>query len=264
MELGYDEAGEGEVLLLVHGFPIDRRIWVHQVAGLSDIRRVVAVDLRGRGRSPAEAGDGWTMDTHADDLAETISSLGVKAVDLGGLSMGGYIGFAFLRRYPDMVRSLILVSTRAAGDPPEYRTGRTMTAERALHHGTRALAGSMLPNLLAEGASQQVQEQVLAMFDAVPGETSAADSLAMRDRADSTPMLGSITVPTLVIEGAGEQLLPAGTGRAMADAIPGARLASITGAGHFAPVENPDGVNGAIRGFLTNHTATGGGSRERN
>lgn len=251
MKLGFDEAGEGPVLLLVHGFPIDRRIWVHQVSGLAGIRRVVAVDLRGRGLSPAPAGDGWTIDTHAGDLAETIESLGVDAVDLGGISMGGYIAFALLRRHPQMVRSLILVSTRAAADPPEYRTGRVTTAERARRFGTRALAGSMLPNLLAEQASEEVQQQVLAMFDAVPGDTSAADSLAMRDRQDSTPMLGGIAVPTLVIEGAGEQLLPAGTAQAMADAIPGARLATIPGAGHFCPVENPGEVNRAISEFLS-------------
>ena len=250
MKLGYDESGQGEVLLLVHGFPVDRRIWAHQVSGLSDVRRVVAVDLRGRGKSPAPSAGGWTMDTHAGDLAETIESLGVGQVDLGGISMGGYIAFAFYRKYPHMVRSLILVSTRAVADPPEYKTGRVTTAERARRFGTRALAGSMLPNLLAEGAPQEVQDEVLAMFDAIPGETSAEDSLAMKDRPDSTPMLSSITVPALVIEGAGEQLLPAGTARALADAIPGARMVSVPSAGHFAPVENPDGVNGAIRGFL--------------
>jgi len=250
VRLGYDEAGEGRVLLLVHGFPIDRRIWAHQVAGLSDVRRVVAVDLRGRGKSPAPAEGGWTIDDHADDLAETLDALDVQTADLGGISMGGYIAFAFYRRYPERVSSLILISTRATPDPPEYQTGRVTTAERARRYGTRALAGSMLPNLLAEGAPEPVQQQVLAMFDAVPGETSAADSLAMKDRADSTPMLASIAVPALVIEGAGEQLLPAGSARSLADAIPGARLVSIPNAGHFAPVENPDAVNGAIRGFL--------------
>ncbi len=251
MKLGYDEAGEGKVLLLVHGFPADRRLWAHQVSGLSDLRRVVAVDLRGRGKSPAPAEGGWSMTTHADDLAETIESLGVDQVDLGGISMGGYIAFAFAHRYPHLLRSLILVSTRAIADPPEYKTGRVTTAERARRFGTRALAGSMLPNLLAEGASQEVQDEVLVMFDDLPADTSAEDSLSMKDRPDSTSLLPSIAVPTLVIEGAGEQLLPAGTAKAMAEAIPGARLVSIPRAGHFAPVENPDAVNGAIRGFLS-------------
>ena len=249
MILGYDEAGGGEVLLLVHGFPVDRRIWARQLTGLSDIRRVVAPDLRGRGKSPAEV-SGWTIDTYAEDLADTIGSLGVESVDLAGLSMGGYIAFALLRQHPELVRSLILASTRAAPDAPEYKTGREMTAERARKFGTGALAESMIDKLLTPNASSEVRERVLEMFEAIPGETSAADSLAMRDRADSTPMLSSISIPTLVIEGAKEALLPAGSSKGMAEAIPGARLATITDAGHFAPIENPEAVNEAIRSFL--------------
>ncbi|MBW3591220.1 MAG: alpha/beta hydrolase [Actinobacteria bacterium] len=249
MKLGYDEAGHGPVLLMVHGFPIDRRIWAEQISGLSDIRRVVAVDLRGRGKSPTSEA-GWTIDTHADDLAETVQSLGVDQVDLAGISMGGYIAFAFWRRYPQMVRTLILVSTRANEDPPEYKTGREMTAERARQYGTAALAGSMLPNLLDESASQEVKDRVVGIFESVPGATSAADSLAMKDRADSTGDLPSITVPALIIEGQGDHLLPEGSGKALAEPIPGAKLVRIPAAGHFAPIENPDAVNSAIRGFL--------------
>jgi 3-oxoadipate enol-lactonase len=250
MILGYDEAGHGDVLLLVHGFPVDRRIWVDQLAGLSDIRRVVAPDLRGRGKSPTEETE-WTIDTHAEDLAETIRSLGVESVDLAGLSMGGYIAFALLRRHPELVRSLILVSTRAAQDAPEYKTGREMTAERAAKFGTLALAESMIDKLLTPNAPSEVRDQVMAMFDDVPGPASAADSIAMRDRVDSTPMLASISIPTLVIEGEEEALLPKESSRALADAIPGAKLESIPRAGHFAPIENPKEFNRRVRAFFS-------------
>lgn len=249
MKLGFDEAGEGPVLLLVHGFPIDRRIWSEQVEALKDARRVIAVDLRGRGKSPVSE-YGWTIDRHADDLADTIEALGVDRVDLAGISMGGYIAFSFWRRHRDLLRSLILVSTRANEDPPEYKTGREMTAERARKFGTAALAGSMLPNLLDSSASEEVRQRVAEIFEDVPGETSAADSLAMRDRADSTGDLPNIDVPTLVIEGEGDHLLPEGSGRGLAEPIPGARLVRIPSAGHFAPIENPDAVNAALRGFL--------------
>lgn len=249
MILGYDEAGRGDVLVLVHGFPVDRRIWTDQLEGLNDIRRVVAPDLRGRGKSQAEV-SAWTIDTYADDVADTIRALDAGPVDLAGLSMGGYIAFALLRRHPELVRSLILVSTRAPQDPPEYKTGREMTAERARKFGTLALAESMIDKLITSNASDQVRKRVLEMFDSIPGETSAADSLAMRDRDDSTPMLGSISIPTLVIEGAEEALLPAGSSRAMADAIPGAYLASIPEAGHFVPIENPEEFNSRVRMFL--------------
>lgn len=250
MELGYDESGSGPVLLLVHGFPVNRTIWSRQLAGLDHVRRVVAPDLRGRGKSPAASEEGWSIQDLAGDVAETIEALGAGPVDLAGLSMGGYIAFALLREHPELVRSLILVSTRAVQDPPEYRTGRTMTAERAERYGTRALAESMIDKLLTPGASAEARQQVLAMFDAVPGATSARDSLAMRDRADSTPLLSSISVPTLVVEGTQDSLLPEGSARTMADAVPGARFASIPGAAHFVPIENPEAFNKAVEEFL--------------
>lgn len=251
MKLGYDESGSGPVLLLVHGFPVNRTIWSAQLAGLSHIRRVVAPDLRGRGKSPAASEEGWSIQDLAGDVAETIEALGAGPVDLAGLSMGGYVAFALLRTHPELVRSLILVSTRAVQDPPEYKTGRKMTAERAMRFGTRALAESMIDKLLTPEAPEDLRQRVLAMFDAVPGATSARDSLAMRDRADSTPMLGLIDVPTLVIEGAQEDLLPAGSAQAMAKVIRGGRLATIPGAGHFAPVENPEAFNRVVQEFLT-------------
>ncbi|MGQ0678700.1 MAG: alpha/beta fold hydrolase [Actinomycetota bacterium] len=250
MKLGYVQAGAGPVLLLVHGFPLDRRIWSGQLGGLSDKRQVVTPDLRGRGLSPAPGQVPWSIDTHAADLADTIEFLQCAPVDLAGLSMGGYVAFALMRSRPELIRSLVLVSTRAAEDPPEYKTGREMTAERAERFGTRALAESMIEKLLAPSTSEQVRQAVLAMMDSVPGITSANDSLAMRDRADATSMLGSIAVPVLVVEGTQEALLPAGTAQAMASAIPGARLASIPAAGHFAPIENPAGFNEAVQEFL--------------
>ncbi|MGH9197635.1 MAG: alpha/beta fold hydrolase, partial [Acidimicrobiia bacterium] len=93
MVLGYDEAGSGPVLLLVHGFPLDSTLWEKQLEGLKDIRRVVAVDLRGRGKSKADP-NGWSVDLYADDVAKTIDSLGGDPVDVAGLSMGGYVVFA--------------------------------------------------------------------------------------------------------------------------------------------------------------------------
>lgn len=250
MKLGYDESGSGPVLLLAHGFPVDRNIWAGQLTGLSSLRRVIAPDLRGRGKSPAPSQDGWSIQDHADDLVETIEALDAGPVDLAGLSMGGYVAFALVRQRPDLVRSLILVSTRALQDPPEYQTGRKMTAERAERYGTRALAESMIDKLLTPRAPEAVRQQVLAMFDAVPGTTSARDSLAMRDRADLTSLLGSITVPTLVVEGAEEALLPAGSSSAMAAAISGAQMVCIPKAGHFAPIENPEAFNQAVEEFL--------------
>lgn len=259
LELGFDEAGEGPVLLLVHGFPLDRTMWSAQLEGLSDIRRVVAVDLRGRGSSPdpAEAPEeppdepGWTMDTHADDLARLVDTLGAEPIDLGGLSMGGYVAFAFLRRHPGKLRSLILMSTRAAADTPETKQVRERSAALAREKGTAALAETTLPRLTAPGPTATVRAKLEAMLLATPAATAAADLLAMRDRPDSTSDLASISVPTLVLHGEEDALIPLNNARAMAEAIPGASLALIPGAGHMAPVEDPAAANAYLRDFLT-------------
>jgi 3-oxoadipate enol-lactonase len=248
--LGYDEAGQGPPLVLVHGFPLDRRMWAFQLEGLAGIRRVVAVDLRGRGLSPHPAGGGWTIDDHADDVARTIEALGAGPVDVGGLSMGGYVLFALLRRHPAVIRSLLLMGTRAAADPPEIRTARVEQAALASEEGAGALAETLVPRMLAPQADEAVRASLERMVGDTPGDTAAADLIAMRDRPDSTPDLASIAVPTLVLHGDADQLMPVDAAREMAASIPGARFSAIPGAGHVAPLENPRDANVALELFL--------------
>lgn len=250
MILGYHEAGQGPVLLLVHGFPVDGRIWQGQLEGLSESRRVVAVDLRGRGKSPAVEQEGWTMDTYADDVADTIRSLGVKKVDVAGFSMGGYVVFSLWRRHPDLVRSMVLLSTRPTEDPPEGKRGRARVAALVKQKGSAALAGMMFPKFFAPDVADEVQEAVRALLESIPASTAAADSLAMRQRPDSTPDLAGISVPALVVRGEQDALMPLQASHSMAQAIPGARFVAIANAGHFCLVENPSAVNAAISDFL--------------
>lgn len=250
MTLGYDEAGNGPVLLLVHGFPLDRTIWSEQLRELSDIRRVVAVDLRGRGKSPAIATDGWTVDLYADDVAATIESLSADKVDLAGLSMGGYVVMAFWRRHQEKVRSLLLIDTKAEADSAEAKEGREKTAALVREKGTGELVEALFPKIFAPMTGDEVKAKVRTMFESTSGETAAADALAMRDRTDWTPDLAGISVPTIVIQGNQDALMPAEGARAMTEKIPGAKFVTIENAGHMAPLENPTAVNRAIREFL--------------
>lgn len=250
MVLGYDEAGSGPVLLLVHGFPLDASFWEKQLVGLSGIRRVVAVDLRGRRRSPAEP-DGWTIDLYADDVGATVEALGVDRVDLAGLSMGGYVVFSFLRRHRDKVRSLLLIDTKAEADSAEAREGREKTAAQVREKGIDALLEGLFPKIFAPGTGDQVKSKIRKMFEDTPVTTAAADALAMRDRADSTADLKGIALPTLVVHGEQDALMGIDAARTMADGIPGAAFVAIPGAGHMAPLEQPDAVNAAIRDFLS-------------
>jgi 3-oxoadipate enol-lactonase len=254
--LGGDDTGHGEVLLCIHGFPLDRTLWRHQVRELSKTRRVLAPDLRGRGASPLRPEDAaaWTLDDLADDLAATLDAKGIEKIDLMGLSMGGYVAFAFLRRHASRVRSLVLANTKADADSAEGRTGRSDTAHRILTQGMAPLADGMIPKLLASRATPEVGEWVRAMFLGTPPETAAADSLAMRDRPDSTPDLAAIAVPTLVIHGEHDVLMPVAGAHAMAHRIPGAQFVVIPGAGHLSPLEQPEAVNAVIGLFMLHRT----------
>lgn len=262
MILGYEARGAGPLLVLVHFFPGDRRIWSDQVSALSSLRRVVAVDLPGRGRSLEVDSDpaSWSMDSYADDVAETIRSLQAGPADVAGISLGGYVLFSLWRRHPDVVGSLIFVNTRSTEDPPEGKQGRKNVAALVREKGTRELIPMMFPKLFSPRSPDEVKHRVELMVRELPVETAAADSLAMGKRPDSTPDLGSITVPVLVVHGEEDQLIPIDSAREMAARIPGARFRAIPHSAHLPTVENPESVNSAIAEFLENLSAPGEGS----
>jgi len=250
--LGFDRSGSGPVLLCIHGFPLDRTMWRAQREGLADLGAIVAPDLRGRGKSPQPAREkaAWSLDDHADDLAALLDALGAEQADVMGLSMGGYIALALLRRHATRVRSLILVNTKSEADTPEVRANRALTADLVRAQGTTALLPAMLPKLLGPDAKPAVRARVRTMFEDAPGETTSADSLAIGARPDATEMLGSIAVPALVMHGDLDALMPIEGARAMASKIPGARFVAVPGAGHMSPLEAPEVVNNALRSFL--------------
>jgi 3-oxoadipate enol-lactonase len=256
--LGFDEAGGGPLLVAIHGFPFDRRMWAHQLEGLAGLRRVIAVDLPGRGASLGVSAGAATIDGYADHVAATIASFAPGpgpgqggGADVVGLSMGGYVAFALWRRHPEVIRSLVLSGTRAATDSAEGKRARNTNADLVRSEGTIGLAESMLPKLLSPATGEGVRTQVLRMFEDTPAMTAVADLLAMRDREDSSPTLARITVPVLIVRGADDAIMGPGEVALLAGGIRGAAMASIPGAGHLAPLENPDSFNAAVRTFLT-------------
>jgi len=112
-----DSGGGGTPLVLLHAFPLSRAMWTSQVTALAGDCRVITPDQRGFGGSPL-GGDPPSLDVAADDLAALLDRLELDRVVLAGLSMGGYLAMAFLRRYPGRVGALGLLDTRAGADSP--------------------------------------------------------------------------------------------------------------------------------------------------
>ena len=252
VNLAVEVQGEGPAILFVHGYPLDRTIWREQIDALDGYRRI-APDLRGMGQS--DAPDlGYGMELYAADLAALLDALGVDDVVLCGLSMGGYIAFEFVRQWRSRVRGLVLMDTRAEADSPEVRRARDAAAATAREQGTSAVSDAMLPKMLAPSTltdRPDVVERVRTTMAATPVSGLVGALGAMRDRVGSEPLLATLAgIPTLVIVGAADILTPPDQARAMAEAIPGAQLAVIPGAGHLPPVEQPAATSQSLREFL--------------
>ena len=251
-EIEYDVAGEGEAILFLHAFPLGLFMWDAQVLALRDRYRVVRFDARGFGAVPP--GDSLlTMERIADDAAALLDHLGIGRAVVAGCSMGGYAAFAMVRRHEDRVRALVLQDTRAGADSAEARENRARLAEKTLKEGAQAALDAFLPKLL--GATTQAErpavvERVRAAILATSPRGIANALLGLGARADSTPTLREIRVPTLVVCGVEDEVTPLAEAEAMHQAIAGSRLEAIPQAGHLANLENPAAYNAALVAFL--------------
>jgi pimeloyl-ACP methyl ester carboxylesterase len=249
--LPYTDRGRGDALVLLHGFPLDRRMWDAQVERLSDHYRVIAPDLRGFGRSVRH--DPFTIESLADDIHLFLEQLMACPCVLAGLSMGGYVALAYAKKYQSDLRGLILVDTKAAGDTAEGRQGREKMIELVRLSGAQAVSEQMLPKMLAPGTLQSrpdVVKNMRTMMEACSPKTIEHALAAMRDRPDRTGELPAIKVPALVVVGDADAITPPDEAEVTAKAIPSAKLETIRGAGHMSPMEQPEQVNRAIERFM--------------
>jgi len=247
------EAGTGRAVLLLHAFPLAGEMWSPQVRALAEKFRVVVPDLFGFGATPLPAGGSWSMDDAAAALAELIDDLKLAPVAVVGLSMGGYMALALARLRPEKLRGLVLADTRAEADTAEAKAGRDRAIAAVEARGSSAQVEAMLPKVLGKTTHAE-RPEVVAQFRNL-GHSQTAEGViaglkALRERPDSVSALSAISVPTLVIVGAEDELTPPAAARTLADGIRNAKLATVPAAGHLSNLENPDAFNAALLDFL--------------
>ncbi len=235
-------------LLLLHAFPLSAEMWKPQVEAFGARLPVVVPDDPGFGGTPAADPEGW-MDAAADHASAALRAVGVDRAVVVGLSMGGYVAFAFWRRHPEQVAGLVLANTRSGADPEAAKETRAALAARLRAEGNAFLADSPPPLLSAE-APAALKQQVQELIRRQPAEAIAGAALGMAARVDSTPDLAGISVPTLVITSSGDTLIPAEATSPMAQQVPGASLAVIEGAGHLSNLEAPERFNEALEQLI--------------
>lgn len=249
VNLAIDVIGSGPTVVFLHGFPLNRTIWQHQVDALVGFRRI-AIDLRGMGESEAPR-HGYSMATYADDVMAVLDLLDETEVVICGLSMGGYVAFEILRRYRGRIRAAVLMDTRAEADGAEVRLARDALITRILDVGTIAAADGMLPRLVGPDAPEEVIQSVRRMILTTPVAGMVGALGAIRDRPDSTPLLGQLAgLPVAVVVGVEDVITPREVARSMAAAIPSARLIEIDRAGHLPLIERPGATSRAMVEFL--------------
>lgn len=251
--LSFAEDGSGTPVLLIHAFPLDRHMWNAQRDALGARFRVITPDLRGFGDTPASSAS-VSMEQHADDVARLLDALGIRRVAVCGLSLGGYVVFALWRRHRGRISALALADTRATADTPAARERREQLIALARTEGVLAVADAQVTSALGATTRRTRPALVHRVRDMMVGASSVEGIIgtleAMMARPDSTPLLGTIDVPTLLIAGDEDAVTPVKEMRTMERAIPGATLHVVGEAGHLTCLEQPDAFNDLLGGFL--------------
>jgi len=249
--IAYSDRGTGLPIVFLHAFPLNRTMWAPQEEALSSQFRIVTIDLRGHGESDAPLWS-YTLEQSADDVTVLLDQLSIREAVFVGLSMGGYILFAFYRKYAARVKGLILADTKAQGDTAEGKEGRFQMAQTVYKKGPSAIADMMLPKLLSHTTIQtnlSLTRHVRAMSEGNQISGIVGDLMAMAERPDSVPLLGQITCPTQIIVGELDQATPPSDSKLMAELIPHARLAVIPNAAHLANLEQREAFNDIVVTF---------------
>jgi 3-oxoadipate enol-lactonase len=252
VSLHYTDEGSGEPVVLIHGFPLSLELWKPQRAALSAGYRVIAPDLRGHGRSDPPPDD-LSIGQYADDVVALMDALGIGAATVGGLSMGGYVVMALLRRHPNRVRGIMLMATKATADTESGKQGRNEMIALAQSEGAAAVADKMLPRMLTartRAEDPELVEFVRSMMASISVAGIVGALKALRDRPDSTSTLQGLRLPALILGGAEDEIATRADLEAMHHAIPGSVLELVPDAAHLVNLEQPEAVNRAILGFL--------------
>jgi 3-oxoadipate enol-lactonase len=250
------------VLVLIHAFPLNARMWDGQLAFAEQGWRVIAPHLRGFGAGgqvsvrheeicPPSCPP--SVDDYAGDVIDLLDALHIDTAVVGGLSMGGYIAFAMLRHAARYVQGLILADTKSQADTPEGVDGRTRMLQLVQDAGPAAVASEMIPKLLGDttrAAHPEVADQVRSLVLSNSADAIAGAIRALMTRPDSTPLLPTIHFPTLIVVGSEDTVTPPSAAEEMHRAIAGSQLDVIPAAGHLTNLEQPQLFNDALARFL--------------
>jgi 3-oxoadipate enol-lactonase len=248
------EEGNNSALpvIFIHGFPFDHNMWKEQISELSTDFYCISYDIRGLGESLA--GDGqYTIEMFTDDLFSVINELGIGKPVLCGLSMGGYIALRAVEKTESKFKGLILCDTKSGADSNDVKLKRAEGIKTINKEGLEPFVTNFMRNCFADNfrINEKLKYQELVdravTFDPVGVKGCL---LAMAGRTDTTSYLSKIKIPTLILCGEKDSLLPPDIMKEMADKISNAEFFVVPDSGHIISIENPVFVSDMLFHFL--------------
>lgn len=248
---------EGLPLVLLHGFPLDSRMWDDVVAHLPDVP-VLRLDAPDFGNSgpfdhvAAAVGRDATpsLETYADAVVASLLRHRVEHAVVAGLSMGGYVALALADRYPALIAGLGLLDTKASADTEEAKANRFKAADAAEGEAGSGAVAPMLTALLGS-TTQDERPDLVSAFKRLLAEAPPAGiawaQRAMAARPDRLEVLERVRVPALVLRGTEDELMPQEAAEAMAHVLRDCEFVGVPAAGHMSAIENPEAVAAPLR-----------------
>ena len=249
VKIYYEVSGEGFPFIMVHANPFDHNLWMYQIAHFSTYFKVIAVDIRGYGRSDKPA-TSFSLKNMADDVLGVCRDEGVTQAILGGVSVGSGMAILLGLDHPEIFKAIILVggSSGGGGSIDERIHGYTKVGIEKYH--IQHLKELVAPEFAESKLGKYLLRTYVERDPWLSGESIACIFRARGD-ADMTPRLETMKVPTLVINGEYDNSLKAG--RRTASLIPGAVHKILPNTGHACCIEDPAGFDDFVIGFLRDH-----------
>ena len=250
VEINVRQWGEGEPLVMVHGLGANSSLWAHQVKPFSERFRVIALDLRGFGRSskPPHAGD-YSIELMTDDVIGVCQALDLLSVHFLGASMGGFIAQTIALKAPDLIRSVMLCHTGSEQAIPADVLAERLEALEKI--SMDEYAGLVASQALAQPPDPIIEEwlrEMIADNDRVPYVHVLATALAGFDVSDK---VHAIRCPAIVVAGSDDRVIPPEKGKALSERIQGCEYHLVEGVGHIGYAEKPEAFNRIILEFLS-------------
>ncbi|MGY4540722.1 pimeloyl-ACP methyl ester carboxylesterase [Arthrobacter sp. UYNi723] len=249
LSVAYERVGEGPVLVLLHGFSHDSRVWRPQIETLQGQFTVFAWDAPGAGRS-SDPPDPFGLADWADCLAACLRSAGLERAHILGLSWGGILAQEFYRRHSAFVESLILAGTYAGWNgslPHPLPRERLAACLRDATLPPEDFVAKYLPSMFSRSPNPQGFEELAGIMRGF--HPSGFRLMAKASAVDTRNILPTISVPTLLLWGESDERSPIAVAHALLKEIAGSRLALIPKAGHVSNLENPEAFGKEIRNF---------------